>query len=142
MFSILFDIARARTLWSIAHNKPVAILFSATLGIRIILLFMEAMGKRRLLKPMYKESSSESTSGIIGQNMFWWLLPLLKRGYTVVISMDDLMTLDEEFLSNSSGRSGLSLEWEKGESCHITASAKQILMSKVKFQNIEKHMHS
>jgi len=119
MFSVLFDIARARTLWSIADNKTVAIIFSVTIGVRVLLLILEALGKRRLLKPMYKDSSPESTTGVIGQSMFWWLHPLLRRGYSVVISMSDLMTLDDDFTTNSSGRSGLSLEFEKGETCHV-----------------------
>ncbi|KAG9235150.1 hypothetical protein BJ875DRAFT_495249 [Amylocarpus encephaloides] len=113
LFSTLFDIARTRTLWNIVDNTAVAVVFSIALGIRILLFVLEALGKRRLLMPVYKGLSSESVSGIIAQCMFWWLNPLLKRGYSVLISMDDLMTLDNEFLTTPSGKSGLYIEWEK-----------------------------
>lgn len=118
LFSVFFDIVRTRTLWSIIDNEPVAIIFSITLGIRMPLLIMESLEKRHLLKSAYRDVSLESTSSIIGQSMFWWANTLLKKGYNVVIFMDDLMKLDHNFTISSSGKNGLYLQWEKGRPCH------------------------
>ncbi|RDL30478.1 Uncharacterized protein BP5553_10356 [Venustampulla echinocandica] len=121
LFSTLFDIARTRTLWNITGNATISIMFSITLGVKVVLLSLEALGKRVLLKPLYKDAPSETTTGIIGQSMFWWLNPLLRRGYKVLISMDDLMTLDDDFVTTPDGKSGLYLQWEKvskGRSTH------------------------
>lgn len=77
--------------------------------------------KRHLLKPIYEESSPETINGLIGQTMFWWLNPLLRRGYSISISIDDLMTLDDQFtITTPSEKNGLYLEWEKASRTHTT----------------------
>lgn len=118
LFSGLFDAVRTRTLWSITGNTSIAVLFSITLGIKVALLSLEALGKRALLKPLHKDAPTETTAGIIGQSLFWWLNPLLRLGYKVLLTMDDLMTLDEVFVTTPHGKSGLYLTWEKGKASH------------------------
>ncbi|KAH6677549.1 P-loop containing nucleoside triphosphate hydrolase protein [Halenospora varia] len=113
LFSTLFDIVRTRTLWAIADNRLIAVIFSVSVGVRILLFLLEAKGKRSLLKLKYQDIGTETTTGIIGQSLFWWLNPLLRRGYKDILSIGDLMTLDDAFVTTPSGKSGLLLEWEK-----------------------------
>lgn len=98
IFSIIFDGAQVRTLWllSDSSSNDLASVFTATFTSKILLLVFEVTEKRSLLDGQYRDSPTESTSGIINRSVFWWLNSLLWRAYNLVISSDDLTRIDEE----------------------------------------------
>lgn len=91
--SCLLDIIRARTLWMINDATLGAALFTATLIIRALALFLESSPKARSLKPEYKDTPPESTNGIFSLFLLWWLNPLLRLGSREDLSLESLLRL-------------------------------------------------
>lgn len=98
LITLLFDIVRARTLW-LRHydhyNEVIAIVFTATVALKLVLLLLEAIEKRWILQPTYKSYPPEAISGIYNKSFFWWLNSLFRKGFSTVLTVDDLFTLDK-----------------------------------------------
>ncbi|OBT61047.1 hypothetical protein VE03_09160 [Pseudogymnoascus sp. 23342-1-I1] len=99
-FSIVFDAVQLRTLWNQSVTTLAAIL-SASLVVKIAVLFLEAKSKKDILTKSYSNLSPETTSGIFGRSTFYWIKPLLMAGFTSAISIDESPPLDKELLSES-----------------------------------------
>ncbi|KAL2024878.1 hypothetical protein VTK56DRAFT_3577 [Thermocarpiscus australiensis] len=98
LITLLFDIARARTLWLRATdglNQIIAYVFSAAVAVKACVLVLEALEKRRLLRPEYRAYPPEATSSIFNRSSFWWLNPLFRLGFARVLDIDDLFVLDK-----------------------------------------------
>lgn len=103
LFSLVFDLVQARTLYLRHDDTPIAAVFSAMIGIKAALLFLESLGKRSYLKKPYRELPPESISGIFNQSFFWWLNSLFIGGFRRLLSFDDLFTIDGELTSEGLG---------------------------------------
>jgi ATP-binding cassette subfamily C (CFTR/MRP) protein 1 len=79
LITLLFDVARARTLWLDGATGSVAAVFSSTIGIKVMVLVIEAIEKRGILLDRYRHSSPEVTSGIYSRksSMFGMLFSYL-----------------------------------------------------------------
>lgn len=110
--SLLFDVARARTLWWIAGCRAPAAVFSASCAVKAVILVLEATEKRSLLKEPYKTRADEALSGVYNRSLFWWLNRLLYRGFKTILTVDTLTPLDDDLISASNPRS-LADRWNK-----------------------------
>ncbi|CAI7576605.1 unnamed protein product [Penicillium manginii] len=102
LISILFDIAKVRTLWlrSInSFNDGIAIVTTVSLGAKLMLAFLEAIEKRNILKHEFADYPPEATAGFYNKATFWWLNPLFKNGFSNTLSVEDLSVLDKELSS-------------------------------------------
>ena len=108
------DAARARTLWSMPNNVPIAGVFTVTVVWKFLILLLEAKEKRSLLKPAYSNVPPEETGGILNRSFFWWFNPLLLAGYRETISVDDLFTIDSD-LSFKQKKGEMLYKWTKGK---------------------------
>ncbi|GFF96656.1 metal resistance protein YCF1 [Aspergillus udagawae] len=100
--TLLFDIAKARTLWlrSIGQtDETIAILTSVTVGIKLLLLMLEAVQKRHTLGKEYSGYPPEATAGIFNRLFFVWLNPLFRSGFSKILAVDDLFILDKQLSS-------------------------------------------
>ncbi|KAJ5383032.1 hypothetical protein N7517_000943 [Penicillium concentricum] len=100
--SLLFDVAHSRTLWLRSvdtFNNILAIIATAAVGVKVVLFVLEAVEKRHILKSEYEGYPPEATAGFYNQAVFWWLNPLFKIGFTGVLRVEDLFTLDKELSS-------------------------------------------
>ncbi|KAJ5135875.1 uncharacterized protein N7515_005153 [Penicillium bovifimosum] len=100
--SLLFDIARSRTLWLRSvdtFNDTIAIVTTVAVGVKLALFLLEAVEKRHILKPEYADYPPEDTAGFYNRAVFWWLNPLFKIGFNGVLRVDDLSSLDKELSS-------------------------------------------
>lgn len=116
LVTLLFDIARARTLWLRNYNhynELIAIVFTATCGLKIVILLLEAVEKRWILRPKYKTYPPEAISGIYNKSFFWWLNPLFRRGFSKLLFIEDLFTLDKH-LAAEYLQERLQRTWDKG----------------------------
>ena len=93
--SLVFDAVRVRTLWMQGYNDTVAAVFTVSFAAKAILLCVEALGKRRVLRAEYKGESAEAKSGLLAKLTFWWLNPLFLTGYSRSLSMTDMLPLDK-----------------------------------------------
>jgi len=113
LFSLLFDIACARTLWLQPYNRTLAIVYTASVALKSLILLLEAIEKRRILRPPYKSYPPEAVAGIYNRSFFWWLNSLFRRGFSKALFVPDLFTLDKhlvaQYLENL-----LQSAWNKG----------------------------
>ena len=98
-FSLVFDLAQARTLYLLQDDTLKASIFSAGMGIKLTLLFLEAQGKATYLRPPFRSLPPEATSGIFNQSFFWWLNSLIITGFSRLLSLKDLYNIDAELKS-------------------------------------------
>ncbi|KAH8602264.1 P-loop containing nucleoside triphosphate hydrolase protein [Bisporella sp. PMI_857] len=94
-FSLLFDTARARTLWLQQHNRGIAIVFIASLVAKSIIYIVEAFQKKSVLCRSYQNYPPEAVSGLLNRSFFLWLNTLFRKGYSKDLLLDDLFSLDK-----------------------------------------------
>ena len=93
--TLLLDAARVRTLWLQPYNGDVAAVSTVSFIFKLILLIFEAVEKRRILRPQWKSTSLEATSGLYSRSVFWWLNGLFRTGFKRSLYMEDLLPLDK-----------------------------------------------
>lgn len=121
LFSLLFDIARARTLWlrdTVSFNETIAIVTTSAVGIKAIILVLEAVEKRNILKSEFATYPPEATASFYNRAVFCWLNPLFKIGYRNFLTVDHLFLLDKE-LSSERLLATFEERWSKGK-CGIS----------------------
>jgi ATP-binding cassette subfamily C (CFTR/MRP) protein 1 len=104
LFSTAFDAVQCRTLWlrpSINGLHTIAAVSSASIGIKIGILFLEARHKQNYLLHPWSRSPPEALSGAISQSLYWWINTLLYRGFKASLSLETLWPTDQ---SMDSGR--------------------------------------
>lgn len=110
--SLIFDIARVRTLWLQGYNNNVAAVSTASFAIKCLLLCAESVEKRRFLRSEWAKQSPEATSGLFGKLLFWWLNRLFSKGYSHSLQVEDLLPLDKHLTSHHLYHR-LKTSWEK-----------------------------
>ncbi|GAQ10891.1 hypothetical protein ALT_8212 [Aspergillus lentulus] len=113
--TLLFDIAKTRTLWlrSVGQtDETIAILTSVTVGIKVLLLILETVEKRHILRKGYSGYPPEATAGIFNRLFFLWLNPLFRSGFSKILAVEDLFVLDKQ-LSSRRLYSTLETLWDK-----------------------------
>lgn len=107
--TLLFDVAIARTLWLMRDGQPrLAAVFTAAGAAKLMLLVLEAREKTAL-------PPAEARSSIYSRSFFWWLSPLLLRGYKSTLGLKDLDQL-EDSLASEPMCENMTAAWEKGKS--------------------------
>lgn len=107
--TLLFDVAIARTLWLTSDGPPrLAAVFTAAVAAKFVLLVLEAGEKISL-------PSAESRSSIYSRSFFWWLGPLLLKGYRSTLGLQDLDQLENPLASERMCED-MTAAWEKGKS--------------------------
>ncbi|KAF7868875.1 uncharacterized protein EAF02_009611 [Botrytis sinoallii] len=96
-----FDAAKLRTRWLRGDNVAGNAISTSILGVKLLLLILEAKGKRKILFQRYEYLSPESTSGLFARSLFWWLNPLFRLGFEGVVRDEDLFVADGELLSDA-----------------------------------------
>lgn len=97
-------------IWTNHEETPVLALLRNLLV--LALLLVENLGKESFLRPHYKHLSPEETSGFLGWTFFWWINPILKKGYDSILVGDDLPPVDGELTSKHLRRRIL-IAWDK-----------------------------
>jgi ATP-binding cassette, subfamily C (CFTR/MRP), member 1 len=119
-FSLLFDIARARTIWLLEGYVALNTTFTIATTLKLVLLLLESVEKRSTLQEEYQEYPTEATSGPFNRSFFWWLNPLFKKAYSKTLAVDDLFTLDQQLVSENL-YTFLDRSWQSGSSCLISS---------------------
>ncbi|KAB8210491.1 P-loop containing nucleoside triphosphate hydrolase protein [Aspergillus parasiticus] len=87
--------------------------------VKALLLLLEIVEKRRILKSVYAKYPPEATGGIFNRFLFWWLNPLFKTGFSKLLSVEDLYTLDKQLTSKTLHNS-LETMWNDGSKPQMT----------------------
>lgn len=107
------DIVRVRTLWLIPEARDSSIVLTLSLVFTLIALVSESMEKDDILMGSVKKPGTpEPFSGFWKQATFAWLATTFRRGYTQVLSVEDLPDLDPKLDSGIIGKE-LANTWAK-----------------------------
>lgn len=110
--TILFDVCQVRTLWLRSHYKDQAAVFTAGIALKFVLLLLESVEKRTLLREPFRHYSPEALGGMFNRSVFWWLNSLLLQGSKSHITQDTLMPLDRK-LAADEVRNLMRLAWSR-----------------------------
>jgi hypothetical protein len=115
--TLLFDSARTRTLWLRAVDDPnhtIAYVSLTAVLVKALILGLEASSKRRFLRAEYRAFPPEATSSIFDRAFFWWLNPLFRLGFSRVLDVEDLFSLDKHLQASYCHRKFVEV-WSSGE---------------------------
>ncbi|KAH8701001.1 putative multidrug resistance-associated protein [Talaromyces proteolyticus] len=101
LLTLVFDIARVRSLFRTNADKSIAACFSSMIGVKVMVLLVEAIEKRDLLLEPYRHLSPEETSGIYSKSFFFWLNQLMTSGFRRLLRNSDLYPIDREMRSEA-----------------------------------------
>lgn len=110
LLTMPFDMARARTLFLLDASGALATLYTAMVGVKMLVLLAEAVEKRAILLEPYRGLSPEETSGLYSRSFFWWLNELITKGSSRLLSNADLYPIDGG-MTAAKLRADLSHEW-------------------------------
>ncbi|GJN68101.1 hypothetical protein PLICBS_002144 [Purpureocillium lilacinum] len=112
--SVLFDIARTRTLFMLedATHSAIPPVFASSLALRVVMLLLESTEKRSLLLAKYDNAAPESVGGPYNLGVFYWLSTLFFTGYRKILEIGDLYPLDDELRSTGLAKK-MSDAWRK-----------------------------
>lgn len=114
LFTIAFDTARSRSYSLAPELSEISILFTTRAGIKVFLAIFEARSKAHLLLPGYTDFPPEAGSGVYNRSLFWWQNALLKKGYSNILSIDDLFQLDKHLRAEHLHEL-IKTAWDKGK---------------------------
>lgn len=101
LLTLLFDIAKVRTLWQYEGTSKLAAVYSSTIGVKVFLFVVEAMEKRDILFEQFRHPSPEVTAGVWSQATFSWLVSLLRLGFGKELVMNDLYPNDDSMTTTA-----------------------------------------
>ena len=93
--TLLLDAARVRTLWLQSYNDAVAAVTTVSFVFKFLLVSLESIEKRSILRAQWKPTSPEATSGLFSRSVFWWLNGLFRTGFKRSLDMQDMLPLDK-----------------------------------------------
>ncbi|KAB8230272.1 uncharacterized protein BDW43DRAFT_321569 [Aspergillus alliaceus] len=114
--SSILSLPETRTLYYVETHRSIPILYTMVLCLKLMLLVIETISKVSILKKEYRDSPPESTVGILGECLFWWLNPLLLLGNQMDLTVSQLPAIEESIRSTGVGQNELEELWKKGSS--------------------------
>lgn len=114
LLSSLFDAVQCRTLWLLPAPRAISGLFSASIGVKLAMLFLEAREKGSLIIPRWATGSPEEIGGVFNRSLFWWLNGLMASGYNSMLNMDRLYTTDSA-LNSAELLEATASQWGKSD---------------------------
>lgn len=92
--SLVFDVARVRTLFATEDARSLAWVTLAVLPIKFVLLILELKDKSSFLLEDIGRSAPEYVANFFNRLIFWWINPLLLSGYSRPLQEADLLNID------------------------------------------------
>ncbi|KAH8882337.1 P-loop containing nucleoside triphosphate hydrolase protein [Thozetella sp. PMI_491] len=96
--TLLLDATVLRTLWLRNESLQLAVTFSVGVIFKLVSCILEAQGKASIVRGG-KNLSPETLSGPYSRIFYWWLTPLLIRGFRQTIQLEDLSSLEPKMTS-------------------------------------------
>ncbi|KAL5119057.1 hypothetical protein ACEQ8H_002981 [Pleosporales sp. CAS-2024a] len=93
-----FDVAKVRSLLAIEHGRPLAYMQAVTAGVKLGLIVLELKEKRTWLLDPKAFPAPESTANFFNRLTFFWVNPLLLRGYRNPLHENDLFECQDQIV--------------------------------------------
>lgn len=100
--TLLLDTARTRTLWLTVTSQTMttnARLSTASMVLKVFILILESKQKTAWLQWDSEKHSPEESSGFFDLGLFIWLRKLFVAGFSSVLTMNNLYSLDQDLSS-------------------------------------------
>lgn len=119
----VFEVAQVRTLWLLQPlNVLLAVIATASLSLRVLLLVIEVQEKGTYLTPAQEKVSPEFVSGILNRSVYWWINRLFFQGFRSDLTLQALYNLDEN-LTSKTVTSDLQRRWQGNATKHVQKHA-------------------
>jgi ABC-type multidrug transport system fused ATPase/permease subunit len=126
-------IVLVRTLWIALPSTGLTNVSTASLGLRFLILLLEAIELPPTGSSGERGLCPEDTSSILNRALFLWLIPILVRGYKRVLNPDDLYELVEELKPHPLSTK-FDAAWKKMKSRHQRYALDLALVHTFKWQ--------
>jgi ATP-binding cassette, subfamily C (CFTR/MRP), member 1 len=113
VLSFVFDCARIRTLYATESIRTLGIMATVQAVLKFLLLVLEVKEKRSWLRNPKDFPAPESTANFFNRLTFFWVNPLLMRGYKNPLQEGDLFEVQDQIV----GEKNLLAFAEKWEKC-------------------------
>jgi ATP-binding cassette subfamily C (CFTR/MRP) protein 1 len=120
VLTLPLDVARVRTLFLLDGSYPtktIAAVSATSLVIKLGILLSEALSKQQILLQHYQHLPPEATSSPYSRLFFWWVNPLLWRGFRNFFEIQDLYNIDDSLSSATLG-SKFQRSWKAQKKIH------------------------
>jgi len=114
----VFNAAKVRSLVAIENGKPLAYMQAVSAGVKLCLVVLELKEKRAWLIDPKAFPAPESTANFFNRLTFFWVNPLLLKGYNKPLNESDLFEVQEQIV----GEKNLLSFAERWEKCKFTLS--------------------
>jgi hypothetical protein len=91
----------------------IALVFTVATVLKFLILVLESMEKRRILRPQYQSYPPEATASALSRWFFTWINSLFQRGFSNLLDIEDLFSLDKHLLSDRT-HERMQASWAKG----------------------------
>jgi hypothetical protein len=118
----VFDVGKVRTLFAIRDGRPLGYMAAVSAIFKFALVVLELKEKRAWLKDPKAFPAPESTANFFNRLTFFWVNPLLLRGYAEPIQENDLFEVQDQIV----GEKNLLAFAERWEKCTVPTSACQL----------------
>ena len=120
LLSLVFDGAVLRTLWQTWFHDATRGIATAAFGVKGLVLLLEAREKGRYMGHDHEQRKSpEETAGLYNQSVFWWLNRIIRRGFRILLTPEDLYPVDESMASENLSEQ-FKVTWEE---CQYNSSS-------------------
>jgi ABC-type multidrug transport system fused ATPase/permease subunit len=100
LLTLLFDAALVRTSWlAFGGRLGYTISLTVKVGLKLVMVVLEAVPKRRWSIAQSQDTSPEETSGVYSLALMSWLAPLMTLGSRQALALEDLYPLDSRLAS-------------------------------------------
>ncbi|KAF7158902.1 hypothetical protein CNMCM5623_004081 [Aspergillus felis] len=107
---IPLDAVRARTIWAV-QTRTFFIVFVVGLGCDTVKFIFECLEKAGHQPQDRDQLPRETTGNVFNRNFFWWLNPLLVRGFKEVLEVEKLSAIDER-VNNETDADVFARKWD------------------------------
>lgn len=115
----ILSLPRARTLWLLpAFASRSAVVWTLVCFTTVAVLFVESVHKTRVLRTIYRQPSKEVTASFWVRSFFTWVLPLFRRGYSKVLSVQDMPDVDTA-LQGTEAEMQLQNAWNRSRAAFV-----------------------
>lgn len=98
--TLLLDATKSRSFFNRPGLASLGAVAATTAGLKLVLVVLEEIPKTKLILTPSPHISPETTSGLWSRMTFVWVLPLLTRGYSRTIGIDDINGIGPEFAAD------------------------------------------
>jgi ATP-binding cassette subfamily C (CFTR/MRP) protein 1 len=114
--SSILNLPRLHSLWLIESTSACRGLWTSITIFTVFALFTESASKANIVRSSY-HITKEQLCNLWGRSFFTWLFPFFQLGYSKIITLDDIPSVDDE-LTGEVSQDKLQASWKVTQGKH------------------------